>query len=77
MINVEPGQYYIILAEINTGIVLAVDGKRNITGNTPYIVFDNVEDAERYSYQKVSETPEIECNIYNDKSEFVKIIIHN
>jgi hypothetical protein len=74
MINVEPGQYYIVLAEINTGIVLTLDGMRNITGKTPYIAFDSVEEAERYAYQKVSEIPEIECNIYNDKSEFVKVI---
>ncbi len=77
MINVEEGQFYIILADCNTGIVLKFNGERNIGGKTPYEVFDSFEDAENYSYQKINEISYAECNIYNVKGELVKTITKN
>lgn len=74
MISVQSGQYYIVFAESDTGIVVTLDGARNVNSDTPYIVFDCFEDAEKHANQKVSEMPYIDCNIYNDKSEFIKVI---
>lgn len=74
MINVGSGKYYVVLAEVDTGIVLTLDGKRNLSGKTQYEVFDCIEDAEDYSYIKTKEISNVECNIYDDKSQRVRVI---
>lgn len=74
MIKVKSGQYYIVLAEVNTGIIVDSAGARNLNPVIPFTVFDDLKSAENYALKKIIELPKIECNIYNDKSERVKIV---
>ncbi len=77
MIKIETGQYYVVLAEINTGIIVSLDGKRSYSSlnEVPNEIFSSLNEAEQFSQKKISELPDIECNIYNDKSERVKVIV--
>lgn len=74
MIKVKSGQYYIVLAEVNTGIIVDSAGARNLNPIIPFTVFDDLESAEDYALKKVTELPKLECNIYDDKSVRIKII---
>jgi hypothetical protein len=67
---VEP-QCYISQAEVRTGIVLTLEGKRrDKRENAPYIlIFDNLEEAEKFAEIRVAEFPEIECHIANHSGQ--------
>jgi hypothetical protein len=73
-INVKKGYYYVVIADVKTGIVLTSDGTKNLTQNIPFEIFETFESAERYADEKAYSLPETECSIYNDQSQRVKVI---
>ena len=72
--ELEAPQCFVVQAEVNTGIVVTLNGNRKIT-DKPFIkVFDYFEQAEKFAKQRVSENPDIECNIYNHHGEYISTI---
>lgn len=50
------------------------DGHRLVEADAEYLVFPSMEQAPAYSKQKVSESPEIECIIVDDKKEVLDTV---
>jgi hypothetical protein len=71
-------QYGILHAEFRTGIVTDRYGHRELMGNIQdyiqYLIFTSLDDARAYAKQKIMESPEIECVIFNDKREAVDVL---
>jgi hypothetical protein len=69
-------QCSVIQAEVWTGKILTLDGKRlDIRSEAAYIlIFDNLEEAKKYAEEKVIEFPDIECHIYDHFGKQVKRI---
>lgn len=65
------GQYAVIHAELATGIVLNLDGNRCLGTREAWLIFDSIEEAKAYSNQKILNSPEVECNIYNHLKEHI------
>jgi hypothetical protein len=68
-------QCYIILAEVQTGIILNLDEKYNLEPDEyPILLFDSYDDARNFAEKKITENSEIECLIFNFKKEFIERI---
>jgi hypothetical protein len=74
--RLEPGEYSVLLAELATGIVLNLDGKRRLTGSVDdwILVFENLAEAEDFARQQVARTPEIECLVQGEQGRFSRRI---
>lgn len=72
------GQYYVTQAEVWTGIILTLDGKRRDTrSGEPYIlVFDTLAEAEGYAEAKVLNAPEVECHILDHDGNMLKRVVN-
>ena len=68
------GQFAVLQAELATGIVLKLDGERCLGSGESWLILDFLDEATAYSNQKVSDVPEIECNIYNHLNEHIPTI---
>lgn len=71
------GQYYITQAEVWTGIILTLEGKRrDMRSGEPYIlVFDNLAEAEEYAEKRVSEFPDVECHLLDHEGQMLKRVV--
>jgi hypothetical protein len=68
-----PSQFSLIQADAWTGKVLTVDGElKNQTDHDWILIFDTLEEAELYAQKRISEMPDVECNLYDHDKKFVK-----
>lgn len=67
-------QCSLVLAELWTGKVLTLDGKRyDARVQEPHIlIFDTIKDAENFAEKKINEFPNIECHIYDSEANHIK-----
>ncbi len=74
--KIENGYYYIIRAELATGIVVNNDNSRYLSsGNNFYIVFENIEKLlEHIEKDRKIHSDEFEYVIYNHNNEVIDII---
>jgi len=72
------GQCYVTQAEVWTGVILTLDGKRrDARGNEPYIlVFDSVAEAEGYAEARVRNAADIECHILDRDGNMLKRVVN-
>lgn len=68
------GQYAVLQAELATGIVLKLNGERRLGLGKAWLIFDSLNEAIACSNQKILDSPEIECNIYNHLHEHISTI---
>ena len=73
--NLQPNQFGVIHAETKTGIILNLNGRRHIDGEEAMLVFDSFEEAETYCNQKVSDFPDVECNIIDHLNKRISRIV--
>ena len=71
------GQCYLTQAEVWTGVILTVEGKRrDARSGTPYIlIFDDLAEAEEYAETRVSELPDVECHILDARGQMLKRVV--
>jgi hypothetical protein len=75
--RLKEGQYYITQAEVWTGKILTLEGKRrDARSGAPYIlVFDGIAEAEQYAEKKVTESPDVECHIVDHDGKMLKRVV--
>jgi len=73
-LNIPRRKYGVVLAEIQTGIVVDLNGKQQIQPNIHALCFDNYEEAKGFSEKKVLELPMIECVLYDDSGSRILVI---
>jgi hypothetical protein len=75
--RLDPGEYSVSLAELATGIVLNLDGKRRFTGSTDdwIVIFESLSDAENFAQQQIARNPDIECVIKGEQGSFFRCIV--
>ena len=73
--KLQKGQFSIIFAEVKTGIILTLDGKRR-QGNQGefYLIFNSFEEAKAFAENKINTNPEIECSIRDENGDQVKAV---
>ncbi len=57
---IRPSQYALLHAEVSTGIVLALDGKRDLGAGDVFVVFDSLDDLERYALSATGVRPDVD-----------------
>jgi hypothetical protein len=70
---IEPSQYTLLHAEVDTGIVLTAAGARAIGAESPYIIFDTFATLEAYALAKIQSDPDIECVAYDYQQIPIKV----
>jgi hypothetical protein len=71
------GQYAVIAAEVQTGIVLNSDVKRWLDKDgaaAPWKVFDSLVGAREFAIAEVARNPLIEINIYDNLKQWIQVI---
>ena len=72
-LKLESGQFAVIHIETATGILLNLDGARNLGTEIEYLVFTEIDKAVEYAQNKVDAEPDIECIVYD--SDFSPIVV--
>jgi hypothetical protein len=63
---VQPGQYAAFLSDVETGAEMTGDGGYIASGTIGCcLLFDSLEEAERYSRAKVEDLPHLRCDIFD------------
>lgn len=73
--KLQNGQHAVITAEIHTGIILRLDGKRRQgKGEEAWRVFDSLAAAREFVVAEVAKNPSIQFGIYDAKRQPVQFI---
>ena len=65
------GQYSVLSAELNTGIILNTNFKRYVGGEDVFHIFETYDLVIEFIEKKLNEISSYEFNIYNSKGEFL------
>ena len=70
--KLKSNQFLVLQAELLTGIVLDLSGKRRFAGEARdwIVIFENLEEAKSFAEQKVIEYPDVECLIQNFDGQY-------
>ena len=60
-----PGEFALAQAEVDTGIVLGIEGKRHLGADEIYRVFGSLDAARAYAHQVVAASQRVECHVYD------------
>jgi hypothetical protein len=72
--KLQVGQYAVLHAEVNTGIVLKNDLQRFTGSMDVWQIFDSLESARKHAMTEVSTTPSVECAIYDFQRKYIETI---
>lgn len=77
--NLKSNEVALLFCEVATGHVLDTHYELRISDiQEVYLVFENLNAAFDFAKKTVKERPDIECNIYGEKQDFLKrISIYN
>jgi hypothetical protein len=78
MPKLNPGQHAVITAELKTGIILSLDGKRWQKGDSsePWRLFDSLIAAREFATTEAAKNPLIEFGIYDFQDVYIETIRH-
>ena len=70
-------QCYMTQAEVWTGVILTLDGKRRDSriGGDYILIFDNLAEAREYADRRVSEFPDVECHILDHSGQMLTRVV--
>lgn len=71
--EIEPSQYVLLHVEVDTGIVLNLDGERATKEDHRYLVFDTFASLEAYAITKIHLNPDIECIAFDYQQKSIKV----
>jgi hypothetical protein len=64
-----PGQFAVLQSEVETEIVLTIEGDRYLGIGEVFMFFDSLQSAREFSMNKVSKFLSVECHIYSESSD--------
>lgn len=67
-------QFVVLQVELNTGVLLTVDGNRFVGEGDCYRIFESLDVARIFSKHTVNSNPEIECVIQNHSEQVIETI---
>ena len=76
--NLQSGQHAVAAAEVQTGIVLRLDGKRwrKDEDIAAWRVFDSLSAAVEFAIAEVAKNPSVEFGIYDERQQPIQVIRH-
>jgi hypothetical protein len=69
-----PGEFALAQAEVDTGIVLSIEGKLHLGAGEIYRVFGSLDAARAYAHQVVAVSPRVECHVYDSDQVHIERI---
>ena len=77
--DIEPHQFSVVQAEVLTGKVLTLDGRRRTIGSGDgwAFIFDSLEWAEGFASQRVAEKPDVECWVRGHDGQYVRRFVND
>lgn len=66
--------YQVVQTEVQTGILLTVDGKRSLDGRIDVVPANSLEDARRIAKVIVEKKPQVECSIRDYRGIHIEFV---
>jgi hypothetical protein len=67
-------KFGVVQVEVETGVILTVDGQWRLSGAIPVIPADTIEEARRVAENIVATSHHIECSIRDDKGRHIEFV---
>jgi hypothetical protein len=75
--KLQTGQYAVIAAEVDTGIILQLDRQRRLGNNgAAWQVFDSLAAAREFANAEAAKNPSVEFGIYDEHQKPIQIFRH-